>query len=103
MKEERLKVSFLGTPQKGKSTRNFWGKRHQKKKTMRKQGKDQPSKWLARHRLWYPGEQRKGISGTPEPWDDIIKGEASNSGRGILQERIKTKSLKKLCQKTQRK
>ena len=38
-----------------------------KEDSYEKQGKDQSSEWLAQHGLWYPWEQRRGISGTPEP------------------------------------
>ena len=38
-----------------------------KEENYEKQGNDQPSEWLAQHRLWYLGEQRRGISGTLEP------------------------------------
>ena len=66
MKEERLRVSFLGTPQNRKSARGFWEKTP-KEKSYEKKGRDQPPKLLAQYGLWYPGERRRGISGTPEP------------------------------------
>ena len=43
LKEERLEVSSLRTPQNGKSARGFLGKKHQKKKTMR--NKEGTSHW----------------------------------------------------------
>ena len=50
LKEERLEVSSLKTPQNGKSTRNFWEKTP-KEKNYEKQGRDQPPKLLAQHGL----------------------------------------------------
>ena len=38
-----------------------------KEENYKKQGKGQSSEWLAQHGLRYPGEKRRGISGTPEP------------------------------------
>ena len=38
-----------------------------KEESYEKQGKDQSSEWLAQHGLWYPGQQRRGISDILEP------------------------------------
>ena len=48
-----------------------------KEENYEKQGKDQSSEWLAQRGLWYIGEQRRGISGTPEPQNDTVKGGSS--------------------------
>ena len=37
-----------------------------KEENYEKQGNDQSSEWLVQRGLWYPGEQRRGISSTPK-------------------------------------
>ena len=78
MKEKRLEVSSLRTPQNRKLEEAFREKTP-KEENYEKQGRDQPLKLLAQHWLWYPREQRRGISGTLEPYDNTIKREASNN------------------------
>ena len=67
MKEERLEVSSLRDTPEWKGSKRLLGKKAQKEENYEKQGRDQPPKLLTQQGLWYPGEQRKGISGTPEP------------------------------------
>ena len=52
-----------------KVSKRFLGKKKKtpKKENYKKQGRDQPPKWLVQHGLWYPGEQKRGSSGTLEP------------------------------------
>ena len=66
MKEERLEVSSLRTP-RTESQQEAFGEKAPKKENYEKQGRDQPPKLLAQHWLWYPREQRRGISGTLKP------------------------------------
>ena len=50
-----------------KVSKRLLGKITPKEENYEKQRRDQPPKLLVQHWLWYPGEQRRGINGTPEP------------------------------------
>ena len=48
------------------SQQEAFGEIAPKEEKYEKQGKDRSLEWLAQQRLWYLGEQRRGISGTPK-------------------------------------
>ena len=102
LKEERLEVSSLGTPQNAKSTRDFWGKSTKRRKLWETR-KGLAIKVASTTLTLVPRGAKEGNQWYPKTQGWHYKRGSIQQWRGIWQQWIRTELLRKLCQKTQRK
>ena len=102
LREERLEVSSLGTPQNKMSARGFWGKSTKRRKLWETR-KGPATKVAGTTWALVPREAKEGNQWYPKTLGWHYKRGSIQQWRGIQQQGIRIESLRKLCQKTHRK
>ena len=102
LKEERLEVSSLGTPQNGKSARGFWGKSTKRRKLWETR-KGPATKVVSTTLALVPRRAKEGNQWYLGTLGWHYKGGSIQQWRDIQQKVNQNKIIKKTLSKTQRK